>query len=157
MHLSTLSLATLVAAVMAMPRSDYVLHEKRNLASTAWAKLDAVPEDTSLPMRIGLKQGNLHKGGDLLMEVSDPTSAKYGKYYTADEVADYFSPSDSTIESIRQWLEESGIDNERVSLSANKGWIQFDAPAKEAGDLLKTKFHFYEHVSSGDANVACDE
>lgn len=39
----------------------------------------------------------------------------------------------------------------------NKQWLQFDADAEEAESLLRTKYHVYEHKSSGKINIACDE
>jgi tripeptidyl-peptidase-1 len=52
-------------------------------------------------------------------------------------------------------LESAGID--RISVSANKQWLQFDATALEAEQLLKTRYHFYEHTSGNKATIGCDE
>ena len=41
---------------------------------------------TMLPVRIGLRESNLHRGDAILMDVSDPKSDKYGKHLSADEV-----------------------------------------------------------------------
>lgn len=157
MYLSSLTLATLITAVLAAPTKDHVLHEKRNMGSSAWQKRNAVPADMVLPMRIGLKQTNIHRGHDLLMDVSSPSSPNFGKYYTAEEVSELFAPEPSTVESVRAWLEEAGIPKARISQSVNKGWIQFDADTTEAEALLKTKYYFFEHADTGDANIACDE
>ena len=35
--------------------------------------------------------------------------------------------------------------------------MEFDAKASEAEELLKTKFHIYEHAPSGKMSVGCDE
>ena len=54
-----------------IPKS-YVLHEKRELGTTSskkWVKRARISSDTILPMRIGLKQQNLHNGYDMLMDV----------------------------------------------------------------------------------------
>lgn len=45
-----------------------------------------------LPMRIALAQSNLDKGEEWLMDVSHPTSEKYGKHWTAEDVANAFAP-----------------------------------------------------------------
>jgi tripeptidyl-peptidase-1 len=42
-------------------------------------------------------------------------------------------------------------------LSANKQWLQFDAPVEVAEKLFRTDYHVYEHAVSGGKNVACDE
>lgn len=45
----------------------------------------------------------------------------------------------------------------RISQSANRQWIQFDAAVEEAEALLQTKYHNYEHAHSGRVQIACDE
>lgn len=70
-HLSTISSFAAVvalAAAAAVPL-NHVLHEKRDDPSAFWQKRDRVARDALLPMRIGLKQGNLHTLYDKLMEV----------------------------------------------------------------------------------------
>jgi tripeptidyl-peptidase-1 len=54
-----------------------------------------------------------------------------------------------------EWLETAGIAD-RVSVSANKQWLQFDATTSEAEELFKTKYHIYEH-SNGKTTIGCDE
>ena len=71
-----------------------------------------------------MTQQNLHKGHDLLMEVSMPSSSKYGKHYTSDEINSIFAPSKSTFDSIHDWLESAGIQAEKISQSVNKQWMQ---------------------------------
>ena len=64
------ALAALAAnsVVAPSPHSPHVLHERRDL-ETSWVKRDALEEDFTLPMRIGLTQNNLDKGHDWLLEV----------------------------------------------------------------------------------------
>jgi len=87
---------------------------------------------------------------------SQHDSPKYGQYYTAEEIADIFAPHEETTGTVRQWLEQAGIAGHRISQSVNKQWLQFDAEAREVEELLKTKYHVYEHTVTGKANVACD-
>lgn len=61
------------------------------------------------------------------------------------------------MDAVTDWLINSGISPRKISQSVNKQWIQFDATTAEAEKLLKTKYHAYEHVTSGRTNVACDE
>lgn len=63
---------TLVALAAAGPIPEsHVVHEKRGLdhASRRWVKRDRMDKDALLPMRVGLKQNNLHKGHEWLMDV----------------------------------------------------------------------------------------
>lgn len=141
MRLSLLALGAIASVVVALPApSTYVLHERRSPSkASAWTKRNRVHGDVKLPMRIGLTQSNLHNGHEYLMDVADPESSNYGKYYTANEVIDLFAPAESAVDTVRAWLESSGIDAERASLSVNKQWLQFDARSSEAEGLFQTK------------------
>ena len=61
------------------------------------------------------------------------------------------------METVREWLVSAGIKDDRISQSANKQWMQFDASPEEAEDLLKTEYYVYEHTPSGNKHVGCDE
>lgn len=69
---SLAALAALASAAVAAPTHNFqrhVLHERRDFSSPNWAKRDRVHGDVKLPMRIGLVQGNLDNGHELLMQV----------------------------------------------------------------------------------------
>ncbi|GAM86246.1 hypothetical protein ANO11243_042580 [Dothideomycetidae sp. 11243] len=148
----------LEATAVSLP-SSHTLHEKRDAPLKQWVKLSTVKREAVLPIRIGLKQNNLDNGvGEkLLLEVSSHDSPRYGKWYTPEEIVDIFSPAQEAVDSVREWLSSSGIDLKRVSQSANKQWIQFDAQAHDAEYLFKTKYHVYEHQRTGNTNIGCDE
>ena len=89
-----LSIVTAAAAAAfatlstALPTSaNHVVHEKRS-GSSSWSPIQGIKPDgrITLPVRIGLTESNLHRGDDILMEVSDPASDKYGKHLAAEEV-----------------------------------------------------------------------
>ena len=78
---------------MASPiTSPHVVHEKREAAPHGWVKRDAVDRRAVMPMRVALTQSNLDKGYDWLMDVSHPRSDKFGKHWSAKEVAEAFAP-----------------------------------------------------------------
>ncbi|KAH8880604.1 alkaline serine protease [Thozetella sp. PMI_491] len=137
--------------------ASHVLHE-RHLPHTSrhWTKRDKVPAGTLLPMRIGLKQSNLDRGHDRLMEISTPGSVHYGKHMTAEEVIDFFAPHQSSVDVVLDWLVTSGIEKSRIGHSTNKQWIQFDATVEEVEGLLYTEFYLWKH-SSGAHDVSCQE
>lgn len=69
------------------------VHEQRHKRTDdQWPKLTHIDSAATLPIRIGLKQQNLEHGDRYLMEVADPTSSRYGKYWTTKEVIDAFKP-----------------------------------------------------------------
>lgn len=67
--------------------ANHVVHEKRS-ESSSWSPIEGTKPDgrITLPVRIGLTESNLHRGDGILMEVSDPSSDKYGQHLSAEEV-----------------------------------------------------------------------
>lgn len=63
-------LAGLVATGLAISSDSHVLHEKRDLdGPTNWIKREPAHAEANIPVKIALKQENLDKGMDLIMEV----------------------------------------------------------------------------------------
>jgi hypothetical protein len=64
------ALAAFHSLSIAAPTNNfrYVRHERRE-ESSIWIKRDTVSSSFMLPMRIGLVQGSLDKGHDMLMDV----------------------------------------------------------------------------------------
>ncbi|KAK5116014.1 hypothetical protein LTR62_000470 [Meristemomyces frigidus] len=146
-----LGLAAAAASASAPP--GYVQHEKREHQPARWTKLERARG--ILPMRIGLVQTNLDRAHDHLMDLSHPDSANYGKHWTAQQVIDAFKPSQNTVQTVQQWLEDSGITG--VTLSDNKAWLAFHATVEQAEKLLRTEYHEYEDVHTGGVLPACDQ
>lgn len=76
---------------------------------------------------------------------------------TVHEVNDLFAPSEGAVSAVRSWLEGAGITAERVSLSANKQWLQFDGDAEEVERLLGTEYYLYTNEDSGRTHLGCEE
>jgi tripeptidyl-peptidase-1 len=146
------------APASAAPSTTHVIHERRDVHSHChWEKRSRLKPHDVIPVRIGLIQRNLDQGHDLLMDVSDPNSENYGKYWTAERITEMFSPSSNSIEAIREWLIGSGISEDRINHSLGYDWIHFDATVKEAEELLQAEYHLFDHGLELRSTVACDE
>ena len=147
-----------VSALPAEERSTHVLHEKRTTGLRGlgqWRQASRVHPDAIVPLRIGLKQNNLEAGHDLLMSISHPNSPDYGKHLTDEEVHEFFAPSAETVESVRNWLLSSGI--EEVVHHDNKGWLAADIPASHAEHLFMSELYEYEDSNTGNIRMGCEE
>jgi tripeptidyl-peptidase I len=156
--LSILNICLLLSTAVAAPASSsvhHVVHEKRHHLPPGWAKRSPLHEQYQLPMRFGAKQENLHLAEKYIADVSDPKSARYGKHYSHQEVAEIFASSKETINTLRKWLHDAGIDYDRHQLSKSLNWIEVNVTVVEAENLLKTKYHVYDHESGHDY-VACE-
>lgn len=153
-HLTALSLASLLLGA----QGKHVLHEVRTTAiHKAWQRVSRVAPEAIVPVRIGLKQNNLELGGDRLMAISHPESEHYGKHMSESEVHDLFAPSADTVDAVREWLVEEGIDEKLIAHSDNKGWLALNIPAESAESLFLSELHEYEHARTGQIRVGCDE
>jgi len=146
---SLLALVALAVETLSAPTpyARYVLHEKRDALPYGWSKREKMQNDITLPMKIALKQSNLNKLDDYLMDVSSPDSGKYGKHWSHRKIADTFAPTEETHNAVREWLSSSGISKERIRASKSNA---------EAERLLNTEYYFYEHAS-GEPTVACEQ
>ncbi|KAI0893070.1 subtilisin-like protein [Annulohypoxylon nitens] len=148
--------ATVVSSFTALMERS-IVHERRDsYHKLSWDKRSRAPSDDIFEMRIGLKQQNLDKGYDLLMDVSDPKSPNYGRYWKPDEIIQTFAPAGKTVEETKNWLNSSGIGSKRVALAASKGWLVLNVTIGEAEKLLQTEYWLYEN-GEGQMSVGCDE
>lgn len=148
-----LASSALFAGVLSIPTGN-VLHEKRGSLPQKRSRVDS---DSIIPVRIGLRQNNLHTGYDRLMDVSHPSSPNYGKHLSKEEVHSIFAPADETVEIVKNWLLESGLFGASdITSYENKGWLAIDMPAKHAESLFGTEY--YEHeTGNGELRLGCDE
>lgn len=131
-----------------------VVHEKRDGTPQAWKVHKQLDKNTYLPFRIGLKQSNMDKLEDYVMDVSHPSSANYGQHWSPQKVMDTFKPSSESVDTVTRWLQESGFA-ERMKLSKSQGWIEMKLTVEEAENLLDAKYFVYEHVN-GHQHIGCE-
>lgn len=139
--------------------NTHTLHERQPATwARRWERTERAPADAMLPMRIGLKQRNVDDGNGhaRLMAIADPTSSSYGKHMSSKEVVDFFAPERTTVDAVVGWLTSAGIHIDRVTQSANRQWIQFDATVAEAEELLLAEYHVYEHGETRTRDVAAE-
>lgn len=99
----------------------HVLHERQLPHwSRTWQKKSKVPKSRLLPVRIGLRQVNMEEGHNLLMDRSNPDSPNFGKRMSAEEVIEFFAPPVESVEVVRDWLVDGGINVTRITQSVNK-------------------------------------
>ncbi|KAJ6555036.1 subtilisin-like protein [Mycena vulgaris] len=146
-----LALASLSTALPSL-HSTHVLHEKRAAEPSAagWMQARRLESRKIIPLRVGLRQRNLHQLEDLLLSVSHPDSPTYGQHWSPAQIVDTFAPESETIEAVKAWLVDAGISSERLRLSPSRGWIAANVTVEEAERLLRTEYHVYEHPSGAE-------
>ncbi|OTA00191.1 tripeptide peptidase [Trichoderma parareesei] len=157
MKIGLIVLNSLLAGAIAVPAGLQIVHEKRDTSNARWTKREALNPNTKVPVRIALKQNNLDKGMDYLLDVSHPKSANYGNHYTADQVVDLFAPSPQSVAAVTAWLVKSGIPASSITTSKSKGWLDFTTTSGQLESLLQTSYNTYQHVEARNVHVGTDE
>ncbi|KAH0829078.1 putative tripeptidyl-peptidase I [Lanmaoa asiatica] len=135
--------------------SRWALHERRSHIPSGWNLARRYDASAVIPLRFALAQSNIENLEEYLWDVSHPSSPNYGKHWSADRVASTFAPSRQSVDVVRDWLLESGIEAHRIKLSASGGWLEFKATTREAEDLLHASYNVYGH-ETGVQHVACE-
>ncbi|KAJ7051989.1 family S53 protease-like protein [Mycena amicta] len=146
-----LLIAAILLAVAAGPPRDMAVQESRETPGAGFVDSGPAPGSHQLKLRVQLKSNNLAGLEEALYAASDPASALYGQYLTADNVADFVKPSDETLQNVTEWLQENHIDFSAISPA--KDTLQIILPVSEANKLLSTNFSVFTHVESGQTSV----
>lgn len=93
-----------------------------------------------------VKQRNLDTLEKILYEVSDPKSAKYGKFLTRDEVATLTANTEAT-DAIKSFLTSKNI-NSKSTLHGE--YVTASATIQQWEDLLHAEFYSFQHESKNE-------
>lgn len=114
-------MAALLSAVAArITPLDYVRHKLCDeLFDSRWTKKSRIKGAVRVPVRVGLSQSNLDKGGSMLMEISHPNSERYGKHLSASELDEVFAPLKDRIDTVTTWL-RSALSDRVITLPRDR-------------------------------------
>ncbi|EDM17997.1 tripeptidyl peptidase I, isoform CRA_c [Rattus norvegicus] len=82
--------------------------DQRWMLPPGWVSLGRVDPEEELSLTFALKQQNLDRLSELVQAVSDPSSPRYGKYLTLEDVAELVQPSPLTLCTVQKWLLAAG-------------------------------------------------
>jgi tripeptidyl-peptidase-1 len=86
------------------------------------------------------------------MSVSHPSSPQYGKLWTAEDVRNAFAPSKESIETVRSWLSDAGIEH----VEETRGWLVFDTTIAHAEKMMQSEYYEHEDLETGAVRLGCD-
>uniref|UniRef100_H3DIX9 Tripeptidyl-peptidase 1 n=1 Tax=Tetraodon nigroviridis TaxID=99883 RepID=H3DIX9_TETNG len=115
-----------------------------------WTHVGRVDPKEELQLTFALKQRNVDLLEEMLRAVSNPDSARYGKYATLEEVANLVRPSDLTQKVVRHWLQSSGVTNCRTVHTQD--FLECSITAEVAEQLLPGS-RFCRYIRDGQSQV----
>lgn len=137
--------------VGSIPTKDCAYNVKETIdPPRGWIKHSEPPADHKIVLRIGLPQPNFHVLEQHLYEVSDPDHERYGQHLSKEEVEELIAPHHESLDLVNEWITGFGMTEEDLIRSPAKDWITLKVPVSLAEKMLDTKYHVWQHKSSGD-------
>ena len=129
-----------------LARASLVVHQGRSTITPGWSLHRRADLSAMIPLKIALVQSNLDNLDAYLLDIADPGSSNYGKYWTREAIVEAFRPSSKSVETVHSWLvDDHGIDAARIRLGMNGGAFHLDVTVAEAEDILAAEYHVFRH------------
>jgi tripeptidyl-peptidase-1 len=119
-----------------------------------WELQSEAPSDYTFNLYIGLKQGKVNDLIANLMEVSDPSHARYGQHLSKEEVEELVRPRPESTEAVEAWLEAHGLSSSDITgrTGGNDG-ITVRVSVSQAERMLGTKYYVFRHAQTDEQVV----
>ncbi|GJJ11172.1 hypothetical protein Clacol_005404 [Clathrus columnatus] len=118
-----------------------------------WQLHSNPPPEHMLKLYIGLKQSHMDDMIEHLLEVSDPTSERYGDHLTKETLNQLVAPTPQSINAVDEWLKENDIDISAYQRSEAGDWLYVNVPLWKAEIMLQTKYHVFQHEETGESII----
>ncbi|OCH86873.1 family S53 protease [Obba rivulosa] len=109
------------------------------------------PQNFTLTLRLALVQNDRIDLQNTLMDVSTPSSPRYGQYLSKEEVEKFVAPSEESTGIVNSWLLDNNLNPSKLSPTGD--WLSIDISAGKANDLLNADFSLFQHVETGTITI----
>jgi subtilase family serine protease len=109
--------------------------------------LNKLPDATRLNLAIGLPLRNQDELEELLAQLSDPESAQFGHYLSAEQFAAEFGPTEHDYQALIQYAHENGLAV--TGTHPNRVLLDVSGQVSEIENVLHVKVMEYEHPVRG--------
>jgi tripeptidyl-peptidase I len=125
-------------------RLEYTVKESHPVPP-GWKEIGKPHPLQPLILKIGLEPGNFDSLEQHLLQVSDPTHARYGHHLSSQDVRDLLQPHQATIEAVDEWLGSCGVGQDSPDANPAQDWITLTLPVKDVERLLDTTYFIYRN------------
>ena len=110
-------------------------------------QLERASPTQTLELSILVRQRNLGELESAFWSVSDPSSPRYGKHLSLDEVNQLVAPSEQHVSQVLQWVAAHGIDTSarKMSFTPNKDMLRVTCTVAQAESLLHAEYFEFAH------------
>lgn len=132
--------SVLLLSVSASPSSN--VFESLQELPRGWTHARSAQPDEVVRLRLSLKQQNLDRFYDSLLQVSTPGHPRYGAHYEGHELRSLLRPSAEASSTALAWLR----DNNVTAVRDDGDYLYFRTTVAAADRLLDTRFGWYRSV-----------
>jgi tripeptidyl-peptidase-1 len=111
-----------------------------------YALLGQANPNQQIDFIIGLKQRNLDALEASLLDISNPESPNYARWWTSQQILDLIAPLPEQVQPVIDWLSAHGV--EQIDASG-RDLIKVSAPVRLAEQLFNTKIYYYRYTING--------
>lgn len=138
--------ATLAAA---SPLSSLVTKHSIAEVPQGWERQADAPADHGLQLHIRLREENMDRLQQRLLEVSNPKHADYGKHLSKADVDALTAPTPAAVDSVTKWLSANGVDVGKP----RSGYLKVSLTVAEAKKLIGADYGIYKQAATGQETV----
>lgn len=88
-----------------------------------------------------------------LTAISSPTSAKYGNWFSSEQIVHSIAPDNSKVATVIRFLGKYHIPRSDIHVSKFRDVIRAKVPAQVAENMFSTAFYRYRSVSQRDVTI----
>mgnify|MGYP005988571601 CR=1 FL=1 len=141
-HSCLIFAAALAAASPLTQHNEMILKHSLGDVPNVWELKQPAPADLTINMHIQLKEENLHKLQQRVLEISDPDHEDYGKHMSKGDINALTAPTNETIDIVTSWLASHGVDAGKLS----NGFMPVAITVAQAKALLGAEYGVYNHA-----------
>ncbi|KAG1734983.1 peptidase S8/S53 domain-containing protein [Suillus lakei] len=155
MRLALLSIIFTAALASAVPFKGYQQKVKESIHAppNGWYKHAPAPKHHLLELRIALPQPRFPELEQHLLEISDPSHARYGAHLSKQETESLMAPHPETLDIVSEWLALHGLAEGDIIRSSARDWVTIRVPVGLAEKMLTTAYHVYKHAQTGESVI----
>ena len=139
--LGLLSVSRTITGVYCAPKILAGAFEKLHKVPDNWMLVGTPDPNCLIRFRIALNSPNLAQFEQNVLEISTPSTSRYGQHMKRDEVKALLRPTELATKSVLSWLEAAGIPKSQVEDDGEL--VSFVTSVVQAEELFSTTFYWF--------------
>jgi len=122
-----------------------------------WKYVGPAPRNSRIQLDFFVKQENVDVLEKTLMDVADPDSANYGRFWNVHQINKLVAPSPETLRTIFEWFAEFNLTESKVKATPNGDILSVTVPVSLAESMLQCNFSAFLEPESKRTVLRTDE